>query len=215
MLNFYKLIEIIVSLQSLVITTMLPVYIPLPFIDKFNTRFEMPITWQIPAIILLTLIFHKKVVLRAFSIYLILGLFIFPVFHQGGSMGYLLTPNFGYLLGVYPLIKIIDYLNTREKINVSNFLIYGFLAIGAKQSDILIQFLIEALILSKIGGLIGTTTGLSGVFLLSLITPLPASVGITTTFSTMIISGSIGLIFGVLPAKRASKLDPIVALRSL
>ncbi len=86
---------------------------------------------------------------------------------------------------------------------------------GAKQSDILIQFLIEALILSTIGGLIGTTTGLSGVFLLSLITPLPASVGITTTFSTMIISGSIGLIFGVLPAKRASKLDPIVALRSL
>jgi len=88
-------------------------------------------------------------------------------------------------------------------------------AIGAKQSDILIQFLIEALILSTIGGLIGTTTGLSGVFLLSLITPLPASVGITTTFSTMIISGSIGLIFGVLPAKRSSKLDPIVALRSL
>ena len=88
-------------------------------------------------------------------------------------------------------------------------------AIGAKQSDILIQFLIEALILSTIGGLIGTKTGLSGVFLLSLITPLPASVGITTTFSTMIISGSIGLIFGVLPAKRASKLDPIVALRSL
>jgi len=88
-------------------------------------------------------------------------------------------------------------------------------AIGAKQSDILIQFLIEALILSTIGGLIGTTTGLSGVYLLSLITPLPASVGITTTFSTMIISGSIGLIFGVLPAKRASKLDLIVALRSL
>ncbi|MBO8230078.1 ABC transporter permease [Prochlorococcus marinus str. MU1404] len=88
-------------------------------------------------------------------------------------------------------------------------------AIGAKQSDILIQFLIEALILSTIGGLIGTTTGLSGVFLLALITPLPASVGITTTISTMIISGSIGLIFGVLPAKRASKLDPIVALRSL
>ncbi len=88
-------------------------------------------------------------------------------------------------------------------------------AIGAKQSDILIQFLFEALILSTIGGLVGTTTGLSGVFLLGVITPLPASVGLTTTLSTMIISGSIGLIFGVLPAKRASKLDPIVALRSL
>ena len=88
-------------------------------------------------------------------------------------------------------------------------------AIGAKQSDILIQFLIEALILSTIGGLVGTTTGLTGVFLLGVITPLPASVGLTTTLSTMIISGSIGLIFGVLPAKRASQLDPIVALRSL
>ncbi len=88
-------------------------------------------------------------------------------------------------------------------------------AIGAKQTDILIQFLFEALILSTIGGLVGTTTGLTGVFLLGVITPLPASVGITTTLSTMIISGSIGLIFGVLPAKRASQLDPIVALRSL
>ena len=88
-------------------------------------------------------------------------------------------------------------------------------AIGAKQSDILIQFLFEALILSVIGGLIGTTSGLSAVFLLGVITPLPASVGLTTTISTMMISGSIGLIFGVLPAKRASKLDPIVALRSL
>ena len=88
-------------------------------------------------------------------------------------------------------------------------------AIGAKQSDILIQFLFEALILSTIGGLVGTTTGLTGVFLLGVVTPLPASVGITTTLSTMIISGSIGLIFGVLPAKRASQLDPIVALRSL
>ncbi len=131
MLNFYKLIEILVSLQSLVISTMLPVYIPLPFVDESNNSFEMPITWQIPTIILLTLIFHKKVVFRAFSIYIILGLFIAPVFHQGGSIGYLLTPNFGYLLGLYPLIKIIDNLNTRNKINVGNILKNGFIAICA------------------------------------------------------------------------------------
>ena len=131
MLNFYKLIEILVSLQSLVISTMLPVYMPLPFVDESNNSFEMPITWQIPTIILLTLIFHKKVVFRAFSIYIIFGLFIFPVFHQGGSVGYLLTPNFGYLLGLYPLIKIIDNLNTRNKINVANFFKNGFIAIGA------------------------------------------------------------------------------------
>ncbi len=131
MLNFYKLIEILVSLQSLVITSMIPVYIPLPFIYKSSNNFELPITWQIPTVILLTLIFHKKVVFRAFSIYIILGLFIFPVFHQGGSMGYLLTPNFGYLLGYYPLIKIIDNLKTRNKINASNFLKNGLIAIVA------------------------------------------------------------------------------------
>jgi len=131
MLNFYKLIEIVVILQSLVITTMLPVYIPLPFLDKFRNYFELPITWQIPTIILLTLIFNKKVVFRAFTLYIILGLFIFPVFHQGGSIGYLLTPNFGYLLGIYPLIDIVDKLNTRNKINIGNFLKNGFLAIAA------------------------------------------------------------------------------------
>ena len=131
MLNFYKLIEILVSLQSLVITSMLPVYIPLTFIYKSRNNIELPITWQIPTIILLTLIFHKKVVFSAISIYIILGLFMFPVFHQGGSIGYLLTPNFGYLLGIYPLIKIIDNLNTRTKIYVGNFLKNGFVAICA------------------------------------------------------------------------------------
>ena len=131
MLNFYKLIEILVSLQSLVITSMLPVYIPLPFIYKSSNNIELPITWQIPTIILLTLIFNKKVVFRAFSIYIILGLFILPVFHQGGSLGYLLTPNFGYLLGLYPLIKIIDNLNNRNKLNIGDFLKNGFLAISA------------------------------------------------------------------------------------
>ena len=118
------------SLQSLVITTMLPVYIPLPFIYKSSNSFELPITWQIPTIILLTLIFQKKVVFRAYSLYIILGLFISPVFHDGGSVGYLLTPNFGYLLGIYPLIKIIDNLNKINEISIGNFLKNGFIAIG-------------------------------------------------------------------------------------
>ena len=131
MLNFYKLIEILVCLQSIIISTLIPIYIPLPFTDKTSINFDIPITWQIPTIILLTLLFNRKVVFRAFTIYIILGLFIFPVFHQGGSIGYLLTPNFGYLLGIYPLIKIIDNLNNRNKINISHFLINGFLAITA------------------------------------------------------------------------------------
>ena len=131
MLNFYKFIEILVSLQSLIISTMLPVYIQLPFINKSSISLDMPITWQISTIFLLTLILKRKVVFRAFTIYLILGLFVSPVFHQGGSIGYLLTPNFGYLLGIYPLIKIIDNVNKSNKVDIRNFLINGTLAIIA------------------------------------------------------------------------------------
>jgi len=149
MLNFYKLIEILVSLQSLVITSMLPVYIPLPFIYKSSNNLELPITWQIPTIILLTLIFHKKVVFRAFSIYIFLGLFIAPVFHQGGSLGYLITPNFGYLLGLYPLIKIIDNFNTINKINFGNFLKNGFIAICAMHLTGIFYNLIQVIFYSQ------------------------------------------------------------------
>ena len=131
MLNIYKIIETLASIQILIISTMIPVYIPLPFIHKTINNFEIPISWQVPTVIVLTLIFNKKVVFRAFTIYLIIGLFIAPIFHQGGSIGYLLTPNFGYLIGTYPLIKIIDNLNKKDKINIINFLKKGFLSILA------------------------------------------------------------------------------------
>ena len=131
MLNLYKFIEILVSLQLIIISTLIPVYIPLPFKNLTNNSFELPITIQVPTIILLTLIFDRKVVYKAFTIYLILGLFIIPVFHQGGSVGYLLTPNFGYLLGIFPLIFIIDKLNKKNKINIGNFLKNGILSIIA------------------------------------------------------------------------------------
>ena len=110
---------------------MIPVYIPLPFIDKTINSFDLPITLQIPTIILLTVIFDKKEIFRALNIYIIIGLFIFPVFHQGGSLGYLLTPNFGYLLGLYPLIKIIDNLNKKNKVTTGNILINGIYGIIA------------------------------------------------------------------------------------
>ena len=128
---------------------MLPVYIQLPFIDKNSITLDMPITWQIPTIILLTLIFKRKVVFRAFTIYLILGLFVSPVFHQGGSIGYLLTPNFGYLLGTYPLIKIIDNVNKSNKVDIRNFLINGTLAIIAMHLTGIFYNFIQILLYSQ------------------------------------------------------------------
>ncbi|HEY9851311.1 MAG TPA: ABC transporter permease [Leptolyngbyaceae cyanobacterium] len=87
-------------------------------------------------------------------------------------------------------------------------------AIGATQHDILIQFMIEAIILSAAGGLVGTGIGVGGVMLVGALTPLKAGISPIAIILAVGISGGIGLFFGVVPARRAAKLDPIVALRS-
>ena len=88
-------------------------------------------------------------------------------------------------------------------------------AIGARSSDVLTQFLVEALVLSSLGGVIGSAVGLSAVAAVAAFTPLPAAIGGASVLITVGLSGSIGLVFGVLPARRAARLDPITALRSL
>ncbi|QDL06600.1 ABC transporter permease [Brasilonema octagenarum UFV-E1] len=87
-------------------------------------------------------------------------------------------------------------------------------AIGATQQDVLSQFIIEAIILSAAGGLIGTAIGVSGIMVVSALTPLKAGISPVAIALAVGVSGGIGLFFGVVPARRAAQLDPIVALRS-
>jgi len=87
-------------------------------------------------------------------------------------------------------------------------------AIGAQERDILIQFLIEAVILSAAGGIIGTALGISVIQIVAMVSPLKAGISPVAILVSVSISGGIGLFFGVVPARRAAKLDPIVALRS-
>jgi putative ABC transport system permease protein len=86
-------------------------------------------------------------------------------------------------------------------------------ALGASQQDILMQFVIEAVILSVAGGLVGIFVGVGGIVLISSVTPFDAGISTMAIVLATGVSGATGLFFGVIPAKKAAQLDPIVALR--
>lgn len=87
-------------------------------------------------------------------------------------------------------------------------------AIGAAPRDILIQFVVESVILSVMGGAIGTGLAVGGIFLVGYFTPFSPGVSLGAIALATGVSGAIGLFFGVVPAQQAAKLDPIVALRT-
>jgi putative ABC transport system permease protein len=86
-------------------------------------------------------------------------------------------------------------------------------ALGATRREILFQFLIEAATLTGLGGVLGILIGLTFGRLATLAMKIDAAVPIGLTLVAVTVSVSIGLIFGMLPAQRAAKLDPITALR--
>jgi putative ABC transport system permease protein len=85
-------------------------------------------------------------------------------------------------------------------------------AIGAKRRDIMWQFLIESVVLSLIGGAIGVMLGAGLALLVGAYSPLPAAIEVWAVVTGLLIASSVGLIFGVFPAMRAAKLDPVECL---
>jgi putative ABC transport system permease protein len=87
------------------------------------------------------------------------------------------------------------------------------MAVGAKRQDILTQFLLEAVVLSTLGGLFGVLLGVVGSQLVSAIAEWPTIVPIEAIMLAVVFSGAVGIFFGFYPARKAAHLDPIQALR--
>jgi putative ABC transport system permease protein len=87
-------------------------------------------------------------------------------------------------------------------------------AVGASRQDIMVQFLIEAAVISFIGGLLGVLIGVGGTLLATVLTKLPPAVMWSAVGGAVVLSLAVGLLFGLQPAWRAANVDPIQALRS-
>jgi putative ABC transport system permease protein len=86
-------------------------------------------------------------------------------------------------------------------------------AVGARRRDILIQFVLEAVAVTAIGGLIGVVLGVSGALVASRLMGWPAAVSWPAILGAVVFAGLVGLVFGVQPARKAAALHPVQALR--
>ncbi len=87
-------------------------------------------------------------------------------------------------------------------------------AVGARPRDIAVQFLLEAVLLTTIGGVIGIGLGATVSLVVAALTPVPAAITWWSVALAFGVSAGVGIIFGVVPAYRAGRLDPVVALRA-
>jgi putative ABC transport system permease protein len=87
-------------------------------------------------------------------------------------------------------------------------------ALGARRSDVLLQFLIESATVALIGGLIGVIGGIAFAKAITLLVGFPSHIELWSVFLGLFVAIAVGIFFGVYPARKAAQLDPIVALRS-
>ena len=87
------------------------------------------------------------------------------------------------------------------------------LAIGALEREVLLQFLVEAVVLSSVGGLIGIGLALFAAVMVSAFLQVPFVLNVPIIFEAFLFSAAIGVIFGYFPARKAARLNPIEALR--
>ena len=87
-------------------------------------------------------------------------------------------------------------------------------ALGAKRNDVLLQFLLESATMALVGGVIGVIGGVGVAKVVTVLLSFPSTIALWSIFAGLFVAGSVGVFFGVYPARKAADLDPIVALRS-
>jgi putative ABC transport system permease protein len=87
-------------------------------------------------------------------------------------------------------------------------------ALGARRNDLLKQFLMESATMALVGGAIGVILGVILAKTVTLLISFPSTIALWSVFAGLIVATSVGIFFGVYPARKAADLDPIVALRS-
>ncbi len=87
-------------------------------------------------------------------------------------------------------------------------------ALGASRADVLLQFLMESATMALVGGLIGVIVGVGAAEGVTALLGFPSSLAVWSIFAGLFVATSVGIFFGVYPARKAASLDPIVALRS-
>ena len=109
---------------------MIPSSIILPQQDLSLSIIPLNSNWQIQGVLMTALLCGPKIGIICAISYLIIGLFYFPVFHGGGSVGYILTHEFGYLLGFIPAAWTCGYLSKKKRTaNLINYSSYTILAL--------------------------------------------------------------------------------------
>tara|TARA_B100000575_G_scaffold271321_1_gene252508 strand:- start:255 stop:824 length:570 start_codon:yes stop_codon:yes gene_type:complete len=119
----------IVTFESILISSMIPIKIPIPSIENIYRVVEVPINYQIPAVVLLTLICSGEFLKTVYFFYIFIGLFFLPIFFDGGSLGYLMIPNIGYLFGILPLISVINILNKKNNLSFIKYMKYSLVGL--------------------------------------------------------------------------------------
>ena len=120
----------ITGVMLIIICSMIPSYVILPKEDLTVSVIPLHSNWQVQGLFLISLLCGPIIGTISAISYLFIGLFFLPIFHGGGSVGYILTNEFGYLLGFIPAAWICGFLAKKDsKATLINYSIYSILSL--------------------------------------------------------------------------------------